>query len=96
MYYNYCSCYCVFVFLFCSWNLQFIESEFRGQLPQPYSEAANGTLVIPENMNDMNKEEESRYVCTIKCLLFFLLIYEFNHNFYHINGTWKIFKTFKS
>ncbi|XP_047486445.1 alpha-1,2-mannosyltransferase ALG9-like [Penaeus chinensis] len=50
-----------------NWNLQFIESEFRGQLPQPYSEAANGTLVIPENMNDMNREEESRYISLSSC-----------------------------
>ena len=33
----------------------------RGQLPRPY-EAVNGTWVIPPDMNDMNREEVSRYV----------------------------------
>ncbi|KAK7079141.1 mannosyltransferase [Halocaridina rubra] len=50
-----------------NWNLQFIESEFRGQLPKPYSQLPNGTLLIPENMNDMNLEETSRYVPLSSC-----------------------------
>lgn len=49
------------------WRLQFIRSEFRGQLPKPYSDAANATKIIPTNMNDMNKEEPSRYISVSKC-----------------------------
>jgi alpha-1,2-mannosyltransferase len=44
------------------WELKFIRSDFRGQLPKPYSSYPNATKIIPTEMNDMNKEEESRYV----------------------------------
>lgn len=48
---------------FCfSWQLQFLQSEFRGQLPQMYSDLDNGTMMLPPNMNDANLEEISRYV----------------------------------
>ncbi|XP_068205084.1 alpha-1,2-mannosyltransferase ALG9-like [Palaemon carinicauda] len=50
-----------------NWNLQFIESEFRGQLPKPYSQDINGTVLIPQDMNDMNREEVSRYVNISSC-----------------------------
>ncbi|XP_054159813.1 alpha-1,2-mannosyltransferase ALG9-like isoform X2 [Oppia nitens] len=46
------------------WKLQFIQSEFRGQLPQPYN---GGTRVIPSNMNDLNREELSRYIQVADC-----------------------------
>jgi len=49
------------------WRLQFIRSDFRGQLPKPYSNAANATQMIPTNMNDMNKEEPSRFISVSKC-----------------------------
>lgn len=42
-----------------------MESEFRGQLPQPFTSDANATSIIPPNMNDENKEERSRYVSII-------------------------------
>jgi hypothetical protein len=42
--------------------LKFIRSEFRGQLPKAYSPYPNATKIIPTEMNDMNREEESRYV----------------------------------
>lgn len=51
--------------LFCPrhrWHLQFIRSEFRGQLPKPYADGRNATKIIPTHMNDMNEEEPSRYV----------------------------------
>ncbi len=41
------------------WRLRFLKSEFKGQLPQPFG---NNTYDIPKNMNDMNREEPSRYV----------------------------------
>lgn len=45
-----------------SWRLHFIQSEFRGQLPQPYGSGPLATQTIPANMNDQNLEETSRYV----------------------------------
>ncbi|EDO35244.1 predicted protein [Nematostella vectensis] len=49
------------------WHLQFIKSEFRAQLPKPYAQGSNATWIIPTEMNDMNKEEPSRYVSINKC-----------------------------
>jgi len=49
-------------FFIFSWQLQFIRSEFKGQLPKPYSSKADATKIIPSDMNDLNKEEPSRYV----------------------------------
>ncbi|XP_069676625.1 alpha-1,2-mannosyltransferase ALG9 isoform X1 [Periplaneta americana] len=49
------------------WQLQFLKSEFRGQLPQPYSSLPNATSIIPEHMNDVNKEETSRYFDIDRC-----------------------------
>ena len=45
------------------WNLFFLKSEFRGQLPK-YFEAPppEGSRVIPASMNDMSLEEISSYV----------------------------------
>ena len=59
------------------WHLRFIRSEFRGQLPQPYSPHRNATWVIPEHMNDMNQEEPSRYVSSIPsdCCLFVVVVF---------------------
>ena len=51
-----------FYIIYARWYLQFIRSEFRGQLPKPYSNAPNATKIIPTQMNDMNEEEPSRYV----------------------------------
>lgn len=45
-----------------SWEFHFIKSQFAGQLPQQYQNGKDATKVIPPNMNDMNKEEHSRYV----------------------------------
>ena len=47
------------------WKLRFIRSQFKGQLPKPYSSFPNATSIIPEHMNDMNKEEPSRYVSSL-------------------------------
>lgn len=49
------------------WQLQFIQSDFRGQLPQPFKQGHLSTRLIPENMNDLNKEEPSRYIPVEKC-----------------------------
>lgn len=50
-------------FLFISsWQLHFIQSEFKGQLPQPYASGPLATQVIPAHMNDQNLEEPTRYV----------------------------------
>ncbi|KAK8768491.1 hypothetical protein V5799_015043 [Amblyomma americanum] len=50
-----------------NWELAFIESEFRGQLPKPYASGANATRIIPTDMNDANREEQSRYVNLSLC-----------------------------
>lgn len=43
-------------------QLAFVPSAFRGQLPAPFQRGRNGTWVLPPHMNDMNREEPSRYV----------------------------------
>lgn len=50
-----------------NWNLQFIKSEFKGQLPKPYSSGNDATKIISADFNDMNKEEPSRYINKNKC-----------------------------
>lgn len=50
-----------------NWQLHFIQSEFKGQLPQPYSLGPSATQMIPANMNDQNLEEPSRYVDLRQC-----------------------------
>lgn len=48
--------------------MAFIQSEFRGQLPAHYPHHdPGGTSRIPEDMNDWNREEESRYVNLTTC-----------------------------
>ncbi|XP_053308593.1 alpha-1,2-mannosyltransferase ALG9 isoform X2 [Spea bombifrons] len=49
------------------WQLQFIQSEFRGQLPKPFAKGQRATRIIPKDMNDQNLEETSRYVDISKC-----------------------------
>lgn len=45
-------------------ELRFIKSGFTGQLPQPFS-AEHGTWGTQPGFNDLNREENSRYVsCT--------------------------------
>ncbi|GAB6028988.1 mannosyltransferase [Chamberlinius hualienensis] len=50
-----------------NWQLQFIHSEFHGQLPKMYAKHPNATSLIPEHMNDQNLEEPSRYVAVEEC-----------------------------
>ncbi|XP_048840319.1 alpha-1,2-mannosyltransferase ALG9 isoform X2 [Brienomyrus brachyistius] len=50
-----------------NFQLQFIQSEFRGQLPKPFSQGPLATQTIPSNMNDQNLEEPSRYVDIKQC-----------------------------
>lgn len=42
--------------------MRYIKSDFKGQLPKLYDEGPSGTSLIPSDMNNMNKEEPSRYV----------------------------------
>ncbi|XP_030890261.1 alpha-1,2-mannosyltransferase ALG9 [Leptonychotes weddellii] len=44
-----------------NWQLQFIPSEFRGQLPKPFAEGPLATRIVPTDVNDQNLEEPSRY-----------------------------------
>ncbi|XP_041030445.1 alpha-1,2-mannosyltransferase ALG9 isoform X4 [Carcharodon carcharias] len=50
-----------------NWQLQFIASEFRGQLPKPYAKGPKATQIHPTDMNDQNHEETSRYVDIKQC-----------------------------
>ncbi|XP_045751022.1 alpha-1,2-mannosyltransferase ALG9 isoform X2 [Mirounga angustirostris] len=50
-----------------SWQLQFIPSEFRGQLPKPFAEGPLATRIVPTDVNDQNLEEPSRYIDISKC-----------------------------
>uniref|UniRef100_A0A1Y1MX13 Mannosyltransferase n=2 Tax=Photinus pyralis TaxID=7054 RepID=A0A1Y1MX13_PHOPY len=49
------------------WNIRFIQSEFKGILPAPYSENENGTTIIHKHFNDRNQEETSLYFDVNKC-----------------------------
>ncbi|KAI1287314.1 Alpha-1,2-mannosyltransferase ALG9 [Halotydeus destructor] len=49
------------------WKLQFIKSNFGGQLPKPFPSDLMATRLIPTEMNDLNKEEHSRYVNLTLC-----------------------------
>ena len=44
-----------------------MESEFRGQLPQPFLRGIEGTRTIRPNFNDLNKEETDRYWDPANC-----------------------------
>lgn len=48
--------------MYCSWKLQYLRSEFKGQLPQPFLVHENATSIIQPYFNDMNREEPTRYV----------------------------------
>ncbi|BES97102.1 Alg9-like mannosyltransferase family [Nesidiocoris tenuis] len=48
------------------WSLLFVKSEFRGELPKYFAQV-DGTSVIPDHMNDMNKEEPTRYANLTSC-----------------------------
>ncbi|GAM20124.1 hypothetical protein SAMD00019534_032990, partial [Acytostelium subglobosum LB1] len=48
-------------------NLGFLESHFKGQLPQPFASGPNATSIIPSNFNDQNREERDRYVPVESC-----------------------------
>ncbi|XP_077402409.1 alpha-1,2-mannosyltransferase ALG9 isoform X2 [Vanacampus margaritifer] len=50
-----------------NWQLHFIQSEFKGQLPKPYTSGPHATQIIPADMNDQNLEEPSRYVDIRHC-----------------------------
>jgi alpha-1,2-mannosyltransferase len=47
-------------------QLSWVKSDFQGILPQPFSRQ-NGYARIVPHMNDMNKEEPSRYIATNNC-----------------------------
>lgn len=50
-----------------NWSLQFLQSDFQGQLPKLFSTKSNATRIIPKDMNDENREETSRYIDIEKC-----------------------------
>ncbi|XP_014219849.1 alpha-1,2-mannosyltransferase ALG9 [Copidosoma floridanum] len=50
-----------------NWKLQYLKTEFKGQLPQPFLNHENATSIIQPNFNDMNREEPSRYIDVANC-----------------------------
>lgn len=50
-----------------NWNIKFVQSEFKGILPAPYSELENATTLVHGHFNDQNKEEPSLYFDINKC-----------------------------
>lgn len=51
-----------------NWNIKFIQSEFKGILPAPYTtNAENATSIIHEHFNNENREEPSLYFDINKC-----------------------------
>ena len=56
--------------LYLRWSMRFLRSEFRGQLPGRYREdlplQQATSMNRPNEFNDMNLEEESRYVSRIQ------------------------------
>lgn len=48
-------------------ELAFIESHFKGQLPQPFLTSDHGTTVSRSTFNDLNLEEKDRYVPIETC-----------------------------
>lgn len=43
------------------WEMKYLKSEFRGQLPQPYLSGENATQAVRPSFNDKNLEESNRY-----------------------------------
>ena len=64
-----------------NWNVKFIKSEFKGQLPQPYlTEKAHATAIERPNFNNLNLEELDRYVkvkCPV-CLCYEIVVLQLN------------------
>eukprot|EP01083_Nonionella_stella_P282701 961987_1 len=51
----------------CRTKLQFLKSDFSGQLPKHFEDTPDATSRIPSDMNDINREEMSRYVEIKSC-----------------------------
>ncbi|KAF2359705.1 GPI mannosyltransferase [Trinorchestia longiramus] len=49
------------------WEVRFIKSSFRGQLPQPFLSSSDATTVARDNFNDLNLEVQDRYVSPETC-----------------------------
>ncbi|XP_001599180.2 alpha-1,2-mannosyltransferase ALG9 [Nasonia vitripennis] len=54
-----------------NWQLQYLKSEFKGQLPQAFLNHENATSIVQPNFNDLNAEEPSRYFDVEKCHFLF-------------------------
>ena len=50
--------------------LLWVRGGFTGQLPQPYAPWPNGLWTTPAHMNDLNKEEPTRYAGKEQCRYF--------------------------
>lgn len=82
-----------------NWHLRFLRSEFKGQLPKPYYPGPDSTSTIPSHMNNMNKEEPTRYFNVSKCHYLIDLDIptetEFEPRYSEIINEWKILSSSK-
>jgi alpha-1,2-mannosyltransferase len=49
------------------WILQFVQSEFKGQLPHHFLAGQDATRVVRPDFNDLNKGDTNRYVDSAQC-----------------------------
>jgi len=73
-------------------RLGFLRDEFHGQLPQYYSSGPDATWRIPEHFNDLNREEETRYIDPDRCTYWvhFFEDGQSYHQFKDTNTTWEV------
>ncbi|XP_044266986.1 alpha-1,2-mannosyltransferase ALG9 [Tribolium madens] len=82
-----------------NWNVRFVQSEFKGLLPAPYSAGSNATYIVHDHFNDQNQEEPSLYFNLSKC--HFLLDLdldketELEPNYAKMKDRWKILKSYR-
>ena len=78
------------------WSLQFIKSDFAGQLPKQYGKEPGATKSIPTHMNDRNLEETTRYVSINLCpksdSMFYSGANEIRNTTNPVTTTWGVLK----
>eukprot|EP01119_Soliformovum_irregulare_P000869 TRINITY_DN10637_c0_g1_i1.p1 TRINITY_DN10637_c0_g1~~TRINITY_DN10637_c0_g1_i1.p1 ORF type:complete len:558 (+),score=122.15 TRINITY_DN10637_c0_g1_i1:196-1869(+) len=74
-----------------NFELSFLESSFKGQLPKLFSKGPDATSIIPTGFNDLNQQEMDRYVYLSQC--HYLVDYEFpdqSEDRYSTFHNWKV------
>lgn len=73
-------------------RLGFLRDGFHGQLPQYFAPGPDATRRIPSHFNDLNKEEETRYIDPERCT-YWIHFFEDGksyHDFKDSNTTWEV------